>query len=62
MSTERDFTRIFPPWKSGTKASGVPVCRLIIAGYLEDRFHWQNIAESHSLLLLGNVHTLSVII
>jgi len=24
--TEGDFTRIFPPWKSSTKASGVPVC------------------------------------
>jgi len=24
--TESDFTRIFPPWKSSTKASGVPVC------------------------------------
>ena len=24
--TDSDFTRIFPLWKSGTKASGVPVC------------------------------------
>jgi hypothetical protein len=46
-----DFTRKFPPRKSGTKASGVPVCRLIIAGHLEQTFHRQNIAESHPLLI-----------
>ena len=51
MSTDRYFTRIFPPLKSGTKAGGGPVCRLIIAGHLEGMFYRQNIAESHSLLL-----------
>jgi hypothetical protein len=51
MSTENDFTRTFPPWKSGTKSSGVPVCWLIIAGHLEETFHRQNIAENESLLL-----------
>jgi len=35
MSKGSDFSRTFPPWKSGTKASGVPVYRLIIAGHLE---------------------------
>jgi len=33
-----DFTRRLQPWKSGTKASGVPECWLIIAGNLET-FH-----------------------
>jgi hypothetical protein len=28
MITNSDFTRTFPPWKSSTKASGVPVCWL----------------------------------
>jgi hypothetical protein len=58
MSTESDFTRTFPPRKSGTKASAVPVCWLIIAGHLEETFYWQNIAENHPLLLFGNVYTL----
>jgi hypothetical protein len=44
MSMESDFTRIFPTWKSGIKASGVPVCWLIIDGHLEEMFHRQNIA------------------
>jgi hypothetical protein len=48
---ESDFTRIFPPWKSGTKASGVPVWWLIIAGHLERIFHRQNTAERDPLLL-----------
>jgi hypothetical protein len=51
MSTESDFTRTFPPWKSGTLASGFPVFWLIIAGHLEGTFHRQNIAEDESLLL-----------
>ena len=42
MSTESDFTRTFPPWENGTKASGVPLCWLIIAGHLEETFHRQN--------------------
>jgi hypothetical protein len=46
-----DFTRKFPPRKINSKASGVPVCWLIIAGYLEGTFHRQNIAESQPLLL-----------
>jgi hypothetical protein len=46
-----DFTRKFPPRKSSTKASGVPVRWLITAGHLEQIFHRQNIAESHPLLL-----------
>jgi len=37
--------------EKGTKASGVPVCWLIIAGHLEETVHRQNIAESHPLLL-----------
>jgi hypothetical protein len=36
MSKGSDFTKIFPPWKSGKKATGVPVCRLIIAGHLRE--------------------------
>jgi hypothetical protein len=35
MRKGSDFNRTFPPWKNGTKASGVPVYRLIIAGHLE---------------------------
>jgi hypothetical protein len=31
-----DFTGIFPQWRSGTKASGFPVCWLIIDGQLEE--------------------------
>jgi hypothetical protein len=48
--TESNFIRIFPQWKSSTKASGVQVCWLIIAGHLEETFHSQNIAENHPLL------------
>ena len=51
MSTESDFTRIFPTMKSGAKANGVPVCWLTITGHLEETLHRQNGAESHSLLL-----------
>jgi len=51
MSTESDFARTFPPWKNGTKASGVPVCWQIIAGHFEETFIRQNVAESHPLLL-----------
>ena len=51
MSTESDFTRPFPPWKSGTKASGVAVFWLIIAGLLEETFSRQNTAEIDPLLL-----------
>ena len=51
MRTESDFTRKFPPRKSGTKASGVPLRRLIVAGHLEKTFHWKNAAEVHELLL-----------
>ena len=50
MSTDSDFTRLFPPWKSSTKASGIPACWLIIAENLEETFHRQNVAESNSLL------------
>jgi hypothetical protein len=46
-----DVTRTFPPWKSSTKVTEVPVCWLIIARHLEGTFHRQNIAESHLLLL-----------
>jgi hypothetical protein len=46
LGAVRDFTR-----KSSTKASGVLVCWLIIAGHLEQTFHRQYIAESHPLLL-----------
>jgi hypothetical protein len=35
MNKESYFTRIFPLWKSGTKASGFPVFWLIVTGYLE---------------------------
>jgi len=48
MSTDRDFTRIFPPWESGTRASGVPECCLIIAGHLEGMFYRQNIIVAES--------------
>jgi hypothetical protein len=44
------FTRTFPPWQSGTKTS-VPVCWLIIAGHLGEKFHRQNIAGSDPVLL-----------
>jgi len=56
MRTECNFTRKFLPWKSGTKASGIPVCWLIITGHLEEMFHMQNIAESHPLLFLGYIY------
>jgi hypothetical protein len=58
MSTESDFTRTFPPWKGGSKASGVPVYWLIIAGHLEGTMHRPNIVESFPLLLSGDVYTL----
>jgi hypothetical protein len=58
MSMVSDFTRTFPPRKSGTKTSAVPVCWLIIAGHLEETFHRQNIAEYDPLLLLGSVYAL----
>jgi len=32
------------------KANGVPVCWLIIAGYLEEMFHGQNISAIYALL------------
>jgi hypothetical protein len=57
-SMEIDSTRTFPPRNSGTKASGVPVYWLIIAGKLEEMFHRQCVAESHPLLLFGKVYTL----
>jgi hypothetical protein len=60
MSTESDFTAIFPPWKIGTNARGIPVRWLIVAGHLEEMFHRKNIAESHPLLFLGNVYTLVI--
>jgi hypothetical protein len=47
LSTDSDFTRTFPPYTRGTKASGVPVCSLIILGHLEETFQRQN----HPLLL-----------
>jgi len=53
ICTESDFTRTFPTWKSGTKASGVPVCRMIIAGHLEEMFHRPNVGESLPLLLFS---------
>jgi hypothetical protein len=46
-----DFTWTFLPGKSGTKASWVQECLLIIAWHLEEKFHRQNTAESHPLLL-----------
>jgi len=49
--TESNFIRIFLHWKSSTRASGVQVCWLIIAGHLEETFHRQNIAGSQPLLL-----------
>jgi hypothetical protein len=51
MRTVREFTTIFPKWKGGTKASGVPVCWMITAGHLEETFCGQNIVESNLLLL-----------
>jgi hypothetical protein len=36
---ECDFSRILPPWKSGTKASGVPVCWPVIVALLGVTFH-----------------------
>jgi hypothetical protein len=59
MSMESDFIRTFPPWKRGTKASGIPVCWLMIVGHLEETFHRQNVAENRPLLFfLSNVRTL----
>jgi len=49
--SDSDFTRIFLQWTSGITASGVAVCRLIIAGLLDETSDGQNIAESHPLLL-----------
>ena len=51
MNMGSNFTRMFPPWKCGTKASGVPTWWLNIAGHLEETFHGQNIGESHPLLI-----------
>jgi len=51
MSNESDSNRIFPTWKSHTKASGVPVCWLIIAGHVEETFHRPNVAERDPVLL-----------
>jgi len=51
MSTESDFTRIFPPRKSDTKANEVPVCRVNIAGHLEVTFHKKNVVANLSLLV-----------
>jgi hypothetical protein len=45
------FTWTFLPRKSGTKASEVQECWLIIARHLKEKFHGQNTAESHPLLL-----------
>jgi hypothetical protein len=45
MSKDSGFTRTFPPWKSGTNVSGVPVCWLIIAGHFEQTSHRQNMAD-----------------
>jgi len=39
MSTDSDFIRIFPPRKSGSKASGFSECWLINVGHLEEMFH-----------------------
>jgi len=36
MSRESNFTRTYPPQKSSTKTSGVPLWWLIIAGPIED--------------------------
>jgi hypothetical protein len=58
MSTESDFTRTIPPWTRGSKASGFPVCWLIVAGHIKETFHRSNIAESPPLLLSGDVYTL----
>jgi hypothetical protein len=49
-STDSDFTRTFPPWKSGAKASAVPVCWLITAGYLEGKLDRQDITENDPVL------------
>jgi hypothetical protein len=51
MSTDSDFTTVFPPWNSGAKASEDPVCWLIIAGHLEGTFDSHDTAESDPLLL-----------
>ena len=50
MSMESDFTRKYPTGKNGVNSREVPVRWLIIAGYLEETFHRQNIAESDPLL------------
>jgi len=44
--------RTSPPWKSGTKARGVTVWCLIIAGHLQETLHRQNITECRPLTLL----------
>jgi hypothetical protein len=51
MSRESDFTWIFPPLKSDTKANEVTVCWLNIAGHLEGKFHRENVAANLPLLL-----------
>jgi len=38
MSMQSNFTKIFPPWRTGIKAIGVSVCWLIIAGHFEETF------------------------
>ena len=60
MRTESGFTRKFPPWKNGTKVSGVPVCWLIIAGHLKQTFHRQNVRKP-STVTFQVTHIFSVI-
>jgi hypothetical protein len=50
MGTDSTFIRIFPPRKSGYKASEFSAFWLINVGHLEEMFHRQNIAESHPIL------------
>jgi hypothetical protein len=48
---ERHFFRTFPTWKSGTRASGVSVCRLTTAGPSREMFHRRHTAENQVQLL-----------
>jgi hypothetical protein len=52
MSTESDFSRKFSLRKSGTKANGILVFWLTIAGHFEETFRRQNIAESDPLFVM----------
>jgi hypothetical protein len=47
--------RISTTWKRGTKACGIPVWWLIIAGHLKETFYRQHVTESLPLVLFLSI-------